>query len=115
MTTVITRQVTGEIAAGDAISPDIDQELNQHIISIVFYSDAGLTNPVGTGAMSGVVLVEVSETGEDYATIINGTIALGSPSYDRPNVGTQILKVRAQFLAVTGATHYKILVKSEDK
>ena len=101
----------GSIADGPAFK-GIDENLSAHTISIVFYTNSAFTVAVDKATMTGNVVFEMSETGEEFGTMPEGTLTLGTTTYDRPNTIGSYSKVRATFNAVTGASHYKMLISS---
>ena len=91
---------------------DVDPNLSVHFIAILFFSDEGHTEVVDKGLMSGSVEFLVSEDGREFGTVSDGLLDLGTAMYDRPNGKGSWEQVKASFSAVTGATHYEILVSS---
>lgn len=101
----------GAIADGPALK-GVDTNLENHYVSIRFYSDSGFRNIVDKATMTGTVTVEMSEIGDEFGTVSDGTITLGTTQYNRPNSSGSISQVRATFNTVTGATHFRMLVSS---
>lgn len=103
--------ISGAIADGPAIT-GMDVNLQSHFISILFYTDATQAVIVDKATMTGTVVFEMSENGDEFGTMPDGTLALGTSQYNRPNALGSYNTARATFTTVVGATHYKMLVSS---
>lgn len=102
---------SGAIADGPAIT-GLDINLLSHFISILFFTDATQAVIVDKATMTGNVVFELSENGDEFGTMSDGTLTLGTTNYSRPNAGGSYSTARATFNTVVGATHYKMLVSS---
>jgi len=102
---------SGAISDGPAIQ-GIDANLLSHFISILFFTDATQTVIVDKATMTGGVTFELSEGGDEFATMSDGTLTLGTSQYSRPNASGSYNTAKATFNTVVGATHYKMLVSS---
>ena len=102
---------SGAIADGPAIQ-GLDINLLSHFISILFFTDATQAVIVDKATMTGNVVFEMSENGDEFGTMANGTLALGTSQYNRPNATGSYATAKATFDTVVGATHYKMLVSS---
>lgn len=102
---------SGAIADGPAIQ-GLDVNLKSHFISILFFTDATQAVVVDKATMTGNVIFELSEGGNEFATMSDGTLTLGTSQYSRPNASGSYSNARATFNTVVGATHYKMLVSS---
>lgn len=102
---------SGAIADGPAIQ-GLDINLLSHFISILFFTDATQAVIVDKATMTGNVVFELSEDGNEFGTMIDGTLTLGVSQYNRPIASGSYTKARATFNTVVGATHYKMLVSS---
>ena len=111
--TVKDQFLSGLIADGTG-TKTLDSNSFMHVISIMFYSDAGLSVVVDKANMTGDVIFEMSETGEEFATMTNGTLALGTTQYSRAEGVGSYKEARVTFDTVAGggATHYRMLVAS---
>lgn len=110
---------SGAISDGTVYSQAISADYSKHVISILFYSDSGLTTLVDKSAMTGTVTFtatnDASENAgvdEEYGSVQGGVLTLGSSTYARPLVASQMSRIKAFFDSVTGATHYKLIVGS---
>ena len=101
----------GAVADGDFLR-GVDSGHPNHIFSIVFYTDNTYRTPVAKAGMSGTVTFTLSETGEEFGGMTNGTVTLGAAMYDRPFASGSYNTASAVFDSVVGATHYKILLVS---
>ena len=73
-----------------------------------------MTGSVTIDATDTVTLQDIPGTGEEYGTITNGTIALGTANYTRPNA-SGFRRLRVDPTGITGAgaaTHYKLIIKA---
>lgn len=110
---------TGEVAAGTVYSQAISADYSKHVISILFYSDSNFATLVDKSTMTGTVTFTAtndasnnSGVDEEYGSVQDGELTLGSSTYVRPVVSTQISRVKVDFGSVTGATHYKLIIGS---
>lgn len=102
-------RIEGPVTDGAIVLEDILQPgLERGYISVLFYSEATFENVVTPSA--GTITFEVSETGDRYGTIMNGTVQADSPTYDRPNFSGSVDKLRATCNSIAGATHYRAVL-----
>lgn len=112
---------SGPISDGTVYSQAVNADYSSHVIGILFYSDENLANLVDKSTMTGTVTFTAtndaginSGVDEEYGSVQDGVLTLGSSTYLRPVVSTQISRVKVVFAAVTGATHYKLIVGSTE-
>ncbi|NRA49473.1 MAG: hypothetical protein HRU12_10110 [Phaeodactylibacter sp.] len=110
------RRVTqdGAVVEGTVQLFATDLKLFTHIISIVFYNNAEMLpeHAVDKAAMSGTCTFSASETGVEYTLLTHPTITLGATDYERPIAQGSYEDFSMAMSAVTGATHYKVLIAS---
>lgn len=100
--------ISGSVADGDYFSPNMRKDIERGYISIVFYADAQLQNPVTPSA--GTVTFTASEEGIRYGTLSNGTVDATIDDYDRPNWSGTVFRVKATTSGITGANYFKATI-----
>ena len=104
--------ISGVTADGNYSTDTINDQDERFYFSIVFYSDAALTQVVTPTA--GTVRVNASETGDQYgeAGVIDATLAGAVSTYPRINFTGSISSVSINLDSVAGASHFKFKVGS---
>jgi hypothetical protein len=102
--------ISGETADGDYSTDKVNDRDQHYYLSIVFYSDAALTQVATPTA--GTVTVTASETGEQYGNVgtIDATLAGANSSYDRLKFSGSISSVNVNLLDVAGASHFRFKI-----
>lgn len=113
----------GSIADGTFYSTSINAETVNHSIYIEFYPNDNFTQSelVPKSSMSGTVTFAATANssvdagvGEEYISVPNATLTLGSNDYNIPDPKGLIRRISVTFNSVVGATHYKLIVHSAE-
>lgn len=101
---------SGATSNGDTISPLLDRDYERGYLSVIFYSDAELTNIVTPGA--GTVTVTASEDGTQYGDVgtIDATLAGAESTYTRLSFGGLIRFVRVNMAGITTANFFQVRI-----
>ena len=81
-------------------------------VNLSFANDENGNTTVPLSAMAGTVTVEGSENNVDYAELSDGVIALGNPTYPRPNTAIPLRYIKVTLNGVSGASHYRVEINS---
>ena len=114
---------TGAIADGTIYSDKISDEFVNHNIYIEFYPNDTFTASelVDKSTMTGSVTftatpsdAQVTGVGEEYLTVANGTLTLGTSDYNPPSAEGRVKRIKVVFNTVVGATHYRLIAHSSE-
>ena len=97
---------------GDYIIDNVPLSLMNHFLSIQFFTDSTMSTLVDKSTMTGTATVMGSEYGKEYGTMQNGTIVLGSSTYDRPNALGSYESFRVTLSGITGAAYFRLTLAS---
>lgn len=110
---------SGAISEGTVYSQKVSNLYNNHHVYIEFYSDSKLSQVVDKSTMTGSITITATPSdsqnagvNEEYLSVANGTITLGTSDYNPPSAAGSVKRVKAVFNTVVGATHYKLIVAS---
>lgn len=109
-----TSVLQGAITDGIGVTDMPGFRYERHYVHVEFFSDAEYQNMVDKSTMTGVCKVELSENGIEYGTLTNGSISLGSATYNRPHAAGSYETVRFDPNTISGATHYRVTVHSHE-
>lgn len=90
----------------------VDRRFERHYFTIEFYADSELTNFVSNANLTGSVTLDIAVTGDQFFTVSNGTIVLGTDNYDMPTAQGSYNTYRLDLNGITApatATHFKLL------
>lgn len=99
--------ISGSSADGSLQTDEMRWQFDAAYISVLFYSDAELTNIVTPGA--GTITFEASEDGTNWGSITNGIVD-PTATYLRPNFLGTARFVRGTTSGITVASFYKATV-----
>lgn len=104
--------ISGVTTDGNYSTDKINDQDERFYFSIVFYSDADLSQVVTPTA--GTISINASETGDQYgeAGVIDATLAGAVSTYPRINFTGSISSVSVNLDGIVGASHFRFKIGS---